>query len=208
MTRYTIITVISLCITLMLTTAALAQGTAAGPSTAHIAEPGGVAYAGGVFDPINGPGPYPIDLDPAGLPWRKTINVDPTSNFIGSGSFTMIETVQNVGNEPWYDWHEDVFSGALGVAWNSVMSVTVNGNPIVFNQTITGINLTIDSFSQPVLPGDVMVIEKDLITTVNVVGPGQTLFQILEYPTPEPGSAALMTLGLGMFGRPRIRRSV
>jgi len=195
MARYTFTVLIALCTTFLITTAALAQGTALGPSTVHTADNTGTAYAGGPLDFINGPAPYPIDLDPAGAPWRKTINSDLVAGFIGTGSFTMIETVQNVGTEPWLDWHEDLFAVALGVAWDSVTSVTVNGVPITFNQTITSNSLWIDTFSQPVLPGDVFVIEKDLITTSNVVAPGQALFQILEFPTPEPASLALMVFG-------------
>ncbi len=205
MTRHALI---ALCTTLLITTAALAQGTATGPSTVHIADNTGIAYAGGPLDNINGPAPYPIDLDPTGLPWRKTINSDLLTGFIGSGSFTMIETVQNVGNEPWLDWHEDLLNnGQLGVAWDGVTQVTVNGSSITFNETLIGNSLSIDTFSQPVLPGDVMVIEKNLITTANVVGPGQTLFQVLEYPTPEPGSAALMGAGTLLVLR-RFRRGV
>ena len=83
-------------------------------------------------------------------------------------------------------------SGAIGVSWIGASSITVNGSLISFSSSITGSTLNLDSFSQPVLPGDVMVINKDLITTLNVVPPGSTLFEVLEYPTPEPGSAALM----------------
>jgi len=204
MTRYALI---ALCTTLLITTAALAQGTATGPSTEHYADNSGVSYAGGPLDFINGPGPYPIDLDVTGSPWRKTINSDLLTGFVGTGSFTMIETVQNVGTEPWYDWHEEVISGDLGVAWDIVTSVTVNGAAITFSQTVAGSILSIDTFSLPVLPGDVMVIEKDLITTSNIVGPGKTLFQVLEYPTPEPGSAALMGVGTLLVIR-RVRRGV
>ena len=195
MTRHIHLTLIALCTSLIVTTAALAQGTATGPSTVHLADNSGVAYAGRVNDTINGPGAYPIDLDPAGLPWRKAIVSDLLTGFVGFGGFTMIETVQNVGTEPWFDWHEDVFSGALGVAWGGVMSVNVNGSPITFNETITGNSLWIDTFSLPVLPGDVLTIEKDLVTTSNVVAPNVTLLEILEFPTPEPASAALMGLG-------------
>lgn len=193
MTRYTLI---ALCTTLLITTVALAQGTASGPSTTHIADNSGIAYAGGPLDIVNGPAPYPIDLDLTGPPWRKTINSDLISGYIGTGSFTMIETVLNIGTEPWYDWHEDLLNnGQLGVVWDTVTQVTVNGSAITFNETIIGNSLSIDTFSQPVLPGDVMVIEKDLITTSNVVGPGETLFQVLEYPTPEPTSLTLLGMG-------------
>ncbi len=205
MTRNTFITLVALSTSLLVATAALAQGTATGPSTVHLADNTGVAYAGGPNDTINGPAPYPIDLDPTGPPWRKAIVSDPLTGFAGFGSFNMVETVQNVGTEPWFDWHEDLFGGALGVGWNGVLSVTVNGSPITFNETILGNSLWIDTFSQPVLPGDVMTIDKTMITTSNVVAPNVTLFEILEYPTPEPGSAALMGAGVLLLIR-RVRR--
>ncbi len=205
MTHHTYFAIFS---TLLITTSALAQGTASSPSTFHIAEPTGVAYAGGTADGVNGPAPYPIDLDPTGGPWRKSITTDPTGSFVGFSGFTLIETVQNVGTEPWFDWHEDLFPGAIGAAWLGVTSLTVNGNPITFNQNIIANSLWVDSFSQPVLPGDIMVIEKDLVTTANVVGPGVTLFEVLEYPTPEPTSAAMMGGAMALLLRRRLARRV
>ena len=54
-------------IVLTLSGAVLAQGTALGPTTQHEIEvQNDRAYAGGVNDTINGPAPYPIDLDVAG----------------------------------------------------------------------------------------------------------------------------------------------
>lgn len=207
MTRITYTTLLILFATLAFTTAAMAQGTASGPSTVHIADNSGVAYAGGPLDLVNGPAPYPIDLDASGPPWRKAIKSDPLTGYIGTGSFTMIETVQNVGTEPWYDWHELLLnSGGLGVVWDTVTQITVNGVPITFNETIVGNDLTVDGFSQPVLPGDIFVIQKDLITTSNIVAPDQTMFQMLEYPTPEPASAAVIGVGsMVLLAKRRLR---
>ncbi len=206
MKRIFTITSIAICTIMFFTTAALAQGTATGPSTFHYADPGGVVYVGGPNDLINGPAPFPIDLDASGPPWRKAILSDPASGF-GSGNITMIETVLNVGTEPWYDWHEQVIPDAVGAAWSGVNSVLINGLPITFNQMITGSSLTIDGFSQPVLPGDVLVIEKELYTTANLVGPGKKLVDVLEYPTPEPGSASLMGVGALLLCKRRLRRN-
>jgi len=206
MTRFTNTTLIALFTTLMVATTAMAQGTASAPSTVHIADNSGVAYFGGPLDLVNGPAPFPIDLDPTGAPWRKTIKSDPLTGFTGTGSFTMIETIQNVGTEPWYDWHEDLLNnGQLGVVWDAVTQVTVNGNPITFNEVLVGNSLSIDTFSQPVLPGDIFVIEKDLRTTSKVIAPDTTLFQVLEYPTPEPASAALLGIGsIVLMGKRRL----
>lgn len=196
MTRITHKTVFALFTTLMMATVAMAQGTATSPSTFHIADNSGVAYFGGPLDTVNGPAPFPIDLDVSGGPWRKTIQSDLVTGYIGTGSFTMIETIVNAGTEPWYDWHEDLLNnGQLGVIWDGVTQVTVNGTAITYNEMLVGNSLWIDTFSQPVLPGDVMVIEKDLITTSAAIAPGVTLFQVLEHPTPEPASAALLGLG-------------
>ena len=73
MTRITYTTLLILFATLAFTTAAMAQGTASGPSTVHVADNSGVAYAGGPLDLVNGPAPYPIDLNASGPPWRKAI---------------------------------------------------------------------------------------------------------------------------------------
>ncbi len=207
MTRFLYTNLAAIGITLIIVTVVHAQGTASAPSTVHVADnAGNVVYAGGPLDFVNGPGPYPIDLDPTGAPWRKTINSDLVTGYIGTGNLTMIETVQNVGTEPWYDWHEFLLNnGQLGVAWDSVISLAVNGIPIVYNATIIGNDLTVDGFSQPVLPGDVFTIEKTLITTSNVVAPGVTMFQVLEYPTPEPASAALLGIGsVVLMGKRRL----
>lgn len=204
MTRNKSISTVAICTILIFATSALAQGTATGPSTFHYADPGGFVYIGGTGDTVNGPAPYPIDLDVSGPPWRKAILSDPVAGF-GAGNLTFIETIQNIGTEPWYDWHEEVLPVAVGAAWLGVNSLSVNGSPITFNQTITGSNLTIDGFSQPVLPGEVMVIEKELLTTANLVGPDQKLVDVLEYPTPEPGSAVLMGMGALLVLR-RFRR--
>jgi hypothetical protein len=71
--------------------------------------------------------------------------------------------------------------------------MTINGNPVVLNASGLGTpNLTLNNFSQPVLPGDIMNIRK----TINVfVSPVPLNMQIAEYPTPEPASFALLGLG-------------
>ena len=182
---------------------ALAQGTALGPTTLHEIEvQNDRAYAGGANDVINGPLPYPIDLDINGQPWTKQIDTPPDASYTG-GLVDIFESITNAGTEPWDGWHADLFGGGLGVGWNNsgVVSAQVNGSSISYDQTVTVASLSIRGFSQPVLPGDTLELHKRIdIFTDNVVGPGQTLFSIEQFPTPEPASAAmLIAVGLGLF---------
>lgn len=186
-----------LCTILLCGSAAWAQGTAASPSTTHVIAADGNMYVGGPNDLVNGPAPYPIDLDVTGGPWRKTMKTNPVSG--GGAPGKLIETILNAGNEPWYDWHETFIDGGIFGNWSAMDSVLINGSPITFDQVITGTTLSIDNFSQPVLPGDVLTLTKSMVTTDNVIGPDQVLFTVLEYPTPEPASAALLGLGAVAF---------
>jgi len=173
---------------MMMCNSAFAQGTATGPITSHIVDPGPIVVIGDLTSPI------PIDLDPFGQPWTKNIS-DPNGNIISGGPLVLDETIINVGNEPWLDWHEHILPDATGIVpgiW-TLVDLTINGNPITFNAV--GLNtpdLWLDTFSQPVLPGDVLNIRKIIDAT-----PGPALLQmtIQEYPTPEPASAALMGMG-------------
>lgn len=173
---------------LMMCNTALAQGTATGPITSHIVDPGPVVVIG---DPVS---PIPIDLEPTGAPWLKDIS-DPFGNIISGGPLDLNETIINVGSEPWLDWHEHILPDATGIVpgvWTFV-DMTINGNPITFNAV--GLNtpdLWLDTFSQPVLPGDVLNIRKIIDATP---GPALLQMRIAEYPTPEPASAALLGLG-------------
>jgi len=190
-------------IVLMFSGVALSQGTALGPTTQHEIEvQNDRAYAGGANDTINGPSPYPIDLDFSGQPWTKQINTPPTASYTG-GLVDIFESITNAGTEPWNGWHEELFAGGLGVGWNNsgVVSVQVNGSSISYDQTVTVAGLSIDGFSRPVLPGDTLELHKRIdIFTDNVVGPGQTLFSMEQFPIPEPASAAMLAvLGLGLF---------
>jgi hypothetical protein len=113
----------------------------------------------------------------------------------GGAPGKLIETIQNVGTEAWYDWHETFISGGIAGNWSGMDSVLINGSPITFDQSLIGSMLTIDNFSQPVLPGDVLTLTKSMITTDNFIGPDQVLFTVLEYPTPEPATALLLAAG-------------
>ncbi len=211
MKRYTAFSMCTL-MALMIASPAMAQGTATGPSTAHTADSANQAgYAGGPNDLINGPGPYPIDLDVGGLPWRKAFAADPATGYFSGGSFNLFEEVINVGTESWDGWVENLIPGAIGAAWLGVSDIRVNGVSIAFNTTITGSLLTVDGFSTLVLPGDTLELDKQMFTTANVIGPGNavTLLSIQQFPIPEPASAALIGLGgLMVLGKRRADRSV
>lgn len=168
---------------------AYAQGTATGPFTSHIVDPGPIVLIG---DPAS---PIPIDLDPTGPPWFKSIT-DPNAVITVPTLLTMIETIENVGTEPWYDWHEHILPNAAGVSspstWVSV-KLSVNGVPIGFSSGGLGTgDLWVDSFSQPVLPGDVLVVEKEVEAFPLTSGTSGPILRIQEYPTPEPASLALL----------------
>lgn len=171
---------------------AQAQGTANGPNTTHIVQPGPGVLIG---TPNN---PFPIDLDPVGPPWTKTISDPNQFLWPNGGLLNLNESIINVGTEPWFDWHEHIlpdFTGALPGVWVNVQ-MSVNGNPITFNAIgLNTPNLWLDTFSQPVLPGDILNVRKVIdVLPANAAIPPQPIV-IEEYPTPEPASAALVGLG-------------
>lgn len=190
---------------------AVAQGTANAPSTAHEIDPvTNVVWIGGPNDAINGPDPYPIDLDVDGLPWRKSVNASSSAGF-GGGTLLLSETILNAGDEPWTDWHEiDANIGSHGTVWGDVLDVRINGTSITYSETVTATTIDLFDFSQLVMPGDVLEIDKTLLAlTDNFVGPGTLVASILEYPTiPEPASAMLAALGCLAFGGRRRGRRV
>lgn len=185
---------------------ALAQGTATGPSTEHDIVAGPIVLIG---DPNN---PMPIDLDSNGPPWVKGF-FDPKGLAAGNVTVDIIETIENVGTESWADWHEHIIGDPASATspsfWSSVVSLEINGNPITFIATGIGTkDLELDTFSQPVLPGDILTIHKQ-VDVFNTAGETQApLVRMLEYPTPipEPGSLALAAVSsLVLIGMRRRR---
>lgn len=176
---------------LTLSSTAQAQGTANGPNTNHVVQPGPGVIIG---NPNN---PFPIDLDPLGPPWTKTI-FDPNFLLLNGGPLNLNESIINVGTEPWYDWHEHILPDASGQVpgnWINVQ-MAINGNPITFNAVGLGTpNLDLNGFSQPVLPGDILNIRKIIDVKPGIPGVPNQPIVIQEYPTPEPASAALIGMG-------------
>lgn len=201
------ITTIAIASFLLFSSSALfAQGTATNPSTAHtlIFGPPHEVQIGSLTDPM------PIDLDPNGGPWRKAISTAPGVSMLPGDILTVHETIENVGTEPWTDWHEDVlpaWSGGAPGMWISA-ELLINGIPAA--ATITGLgttSLNFDPIVPSVQPGDVLEIWKDFQYTQAVESlNGQAVLEILEYPTPEPASAALLGLGAWVL-LPRRRTS-
>ncbi len=169
---------------------ALAQGTATGPFTSHIVDTGPIVLIG---DPAS---PIPIDLDPFGAPWSKSIT-DPGAVITVPSLLTMIETIENVGTEPWLDWHEHILPNAAGVSSSTWFSVklSINGSLIGFTPTGLGTaDLWLDNFTLPVLPGDVLEITKEVEVFPLTPGTAGPILRIQEFPTPEPASLALFGL--------------
>jgi hypothetical protein len=174
---------------------AFAQGVAGGLFTNHIVDPGPVVSIG------NSAAPIPIDLDPLGPPWNKSIG-DPKDEVVGVVPVDIVESIVNVGTEAWGDWHEILLAPPAGLppsTWNNVFSLTVNGNPIGFTATGLGTQtLNLFGFSQPVLPGDVFVIHKQALVDGAIDAMGGPLIRMQQYPTPwvpEPTSLALAAVG-------------
>jgi len=190
-TQHLIVPVLALTF-LAMSSPAWAQGTATSPFTIHNVVPGPSVFIGDLSSPI------PIDLDPTGGPWIKSI-VDPNFVVTAPGLLTMVETIQNVGNEPWFDWHEHILPNAVGAGgvstWFSV-KLSVNGTPIGFTSGGLGTgDLWVDTFSTPVLPGDIFTVEKEVVVFPLTDGTFGPILRIQEYPTPEPASAALIAMG-------------
>ena len=197
--------------TLAAAPAAQAQGTASSPSTVHVHDPSsGAFWVGGPNDSINGPAPYPIDLDASGGPWRKQFYSSSTTGFGGGGTFR--EVILNAGNEPWTDWHEiNANLGSHGAVWGpgSVLDVRIDGTSISYTSSVIGNQLNIDNFSQPVLPGQVLEIDKQFqATTQHGVTPTTLIYTLLQYPTttiPEPATTASALVGLALLAMRRVR---
>jgi MYXO-CTERM domain-containing protein len=145
-----------------------------------------------VMDPTGGP--IPVSLDPNGPVWGKVFTGPQGGNFVypaGTLPLAVSEMFVVSGNLPWTDWHEDVLDPTW--TWANPF-VLVNGVPASGLTTlINGGNLSY--FFDPVAPGSLIQIRKDLVWNGAL---GTTFFGTLpihEYPTPEPASFGLLSLG-------------
>jgi hypothetical protein len=181
-----------------------AQGVSSPLFTIHSVSPGPVVFIG------NSASPIPVDLDPVGPPWNKSIG-DPNNNVVGVATIDIVETLVNAGTEVWTDWHEFMLPPPVGLVppvWTNVVGLSVNGNPISFTATGLGTgSLDLFNFSQPVLSGDIFGIHKQALVDGSIVANGAFL-RIQEYPTtvPEPTCLALFATGALMYARVRRRR--
>ena len=183
--------------TLITSSIAWAQGTAVPMFSIHAAQPNGQILIGTATSPI------PVALGPAPNSWLKSIG-DPL-NAIPPGLqvVDLIETIVNVGTQPWTDWHEIILPPPVGLVpatWSSVVGLNVNNSPIGFSATGLGTQtLDLFAFSQPVLPGDVLEIHKQALVVTSSTG-GEIL-RIQQYPTstvPEPSAFVLALSGLAV----------
>lgn len=147
-----------------------------------------------VVDPAGTP--IPVALDPTGPVWGKVFTGPQGGPFFypaGSQPLTVTEVLLVAGTNPWTDWHEDVLDPNW--TWANPM-LLVNGVPAPGLTTqISGPSISF--FFNPIAPGTVVQIRKELIWNG---APGTTFVGTLgihEYPTGIPEPAALALLGLG-----------
>src|SRR5262245_35063782 len=96
--------------------AANAQGVSTPLFTIHSVSPGPTVFIG------NSASPIPVDLDPIGPAWNKSIG-DPNQNVVGIATIDIVETIVNAGTETWTDWHEVMLPPPVGLVppqWTSV----------------------------------------------------------------------------------------
>jgi hypothetical protein len=141
-------------------------------------------------------GPIPVSLDPNGPVWGKNFtgpNGGPFSYPAFGPPLPVHELLVVAGNLPWTDWHEDVLDPNW--AWANP-TILVNGSvPPGLTTSLSGGSLSF--FFNPVAPGSLIDIRKDLVFN----GLPGTVFSgtlpIHEYPTgvPEPASIGLLAVG-------------
>jgi len=138
--------------------------------------------------------PIPVSLDPTGPVWGKVFtgpNGGPFSYPAFAPPLPVQELLLVSGTLPWTDWHEDVLDPNW--AWANP-TILVNG-VVPTGLTISLSGGSLSYYFDPVAPGSVIDIRKDLV--YNGL-PGTTFIGTLpihEYPTPEPASLSLFCVG-------------
>jgi hypothetical protein len=159
---------------------------------------------------INSNGAIPVVLDPNGPAWGKNFTgpnggpfpYPPTSPT--NPALPVTEVLQVAGNLPWTDWHEEVIgidglTGAPdpGWSWGNNPTILVGGLPAA-GLSITGAGTSnLSFFFNPITPGTVIDIRKDLVYTGVPGAVFNGTLAIHEYPTgvPEPTSLGLLCIG-------------
>jgi hypothetical protein len=170
------------------------------PTTHHLS-------GGGWTIPDLGNPRQPVIRDPNGPPWPKILTDVGGAALVANpgATFFIHERLIIDGTRDWADWHEEILDP--GWEWNPAVNPSdLHANGV----TAPGLNVNITpgtstqggiiDFTFNSLPPGTLV---DIYKTITYSGAGlpvpappfQGHIRILEYPTPEPGSALLLGAG-------------
>ncbi len=144
--------------------------------------------------------PVPVVRDPNGPKWIKhfsdangLIPVFPGQAFAVHESLVIAPTL------PWSDWHEEILTP--GWDWSPQLQIMVNGGGpppgLLVVNTPGNVNQggILSFYFNALPPGTQIDIRKELIYTGTTAGIAIPSIDIAQYPTPEPASLGLLTLG-------------
>jgi len=147
-------------------------------------------------------GPLPVVLNPTGPVWHKDLLAPPGALIQGGVTYHLRELLVVAGNLPWADYHENILTP--GWNWTNPLFLVNGLVPAGLSVINAGANISFNF--NPIAPGSVVQISKDLIYT----GPVPALFSgigVDQYPTPEPAMLGLLGLG-GLVALRRRGRNV
>jgi hypothetical protein len=177
---------------------------------------GAIALAQGVGNPGSLPtvfpqntpsgwdiGPYAVELDPAGPVWSKVLtdpSGGPVTGTVGT-TYSLHEQLIVSGTLPWKDWHEQITT--IGWEWQQSSSIFANGAPVggfnaVYTPATSASGGSVDFSFNSLAPGTVVDIFKTLQFAGQVGQFNTGTIDIHEFPTPEPASLLMLTLGSAM----------